>query len=113
MALPCGEIPTRLEGLISMTTDGEIIEYVRDINVLLELGTYQGMSDAEIQSIIDYKVSVAEQDATANAHMDEAAENGRALIAAHTQAVQESTNMLKSLLSMSVPFASVTGEEVD
>lgn len=96
-----------------MTTDGEVIEYVRDINVLLELDTYQGMSDAEIQSIIDYKVSVAEQDAAANARIDMAAENGRALIQAHTQAVQESTNMLKSLLSMSVPYVSVTGEEVN
>lgn len=96
-----------------MTTDDGIIEYVRDINVLLELDTYQGMSDAEIQSIIDYRVSVAVEEATNNAHIDEAATNGRELIHAHAQAVQASTNMLQSLLGASVPFASITGEEVN
>lgn len=96
-----------------MTTDNEVIEYVRDINVLLELDTYQGMSDAEIQSIIDYEASVAREDAVNQAHHDATVEDGHMLIQAHAQAVQASTNMLQSLLGMSVPFASVTGEEVN
>lgn len=96
-----------------MTTDGEVIDYVRDINTLLELDTYQGMSDAEIQSIIDYKVSVAEERATNAAHLDMVAQNGRAMVAAQAQAAQASTYMLQSLLRSSVPYVNVTGEEVD
>lgn len=93
--------------------DSGIIEYVRDINELLELDTYQGMSDAEIQSIIDYKVSVAEERATNAAHLDLTAQNGRAMVEAQAQAVQASTFMLQSLLNSSVPYVNVTGEEVN
>lgn len=34
--------------------DSNVIEMQRDIGLLLSLDTYQGMTDAEIQSIIDY-----------------------------------------------------------
>ena len=37
-----------------MTTDN-IIPVVRDVNILLSLDTYQGMSDEEIDSIIEFK----------------------------------------------------------
>ena len=48
-----------------MTTDN-IVEIKRDINVLLSLDTYQGMTDEEIQSIIDYQVerAVRERDSS-------------------------------------------------
>lgn len=96
-----------------MTTENEVIEYVRDIDTLLALDTYQGMSDAEIQSIIDYKVSVAEERATNAAHLDMTAQNGRAMVEAQAQAVQASTYMLQSLLRSSVPYVNITGEEVE
>ena len=96
-----------------MTTDGEVIEYVRDINVLLKLDTFQGMSDAEIQSVIDFKVEEAKNQATTEAHMDEISESVRVKTAARAQAVQDSTSMLESLLRTSVPYVNVTGEEVN
>lgn len=37
-----------------MTTEGGIVPVVRDISVLLSLDTFQGMTDEEIQSLIDY-----------------------------------------------------------
>ncbi len=96
-----------------MTTDGEVIEYVRDINVLLQMDTFQDMSDAEIQSIIDYKVSVAERRATISAHDDAMAENGRAMVQAQAESARKCSDMLQSLLRTSVPYVNVTGEEVD
>ena len=42
-----------------MPTEGEIIPIERDIQQLLNETTYQGMTDSEIQKIIDYRVSIA------------------------------------------------------
>lgn len=50
-----------------MTTDGTIIPIVRDLDTLLKLDTYQGMSDDEIKKIIGYLVDLARQQAVATA----------------------------------------------
>lgn len=52
----------------------ELIEPKPDIDALLNAGTYQNMSDAEIDALIDYKVECARREATisrdAQAHDD-------------------------------------------
>ena len=40
-----------------------------DLNALLEAETYQGMTDEEIDAIIDYKVGCAKSDATISEDM--------------------------------------------
>lgn len=50
-----------------MTTDGAIIPIERDLDTLLKLDTYQGMSDGEIKKIIGYLVDLARQQAVAAA----------------------------------------------
>lgn len=42
-----------------------------DLNALLKAETYQGMTDEEINAIIDYKVGRAETDATISKDMEE------------------------------------------
>lgn len=46
----------------------------RDINILLQLDTYQGMTDSEIDSIIDYRIQRATETLVAAA--DIAYDNG-------------------------------------
>ena len=38
----------------------------RDLNILLSLDTYQGMSDSEIDSIIDYRIKQATESLVAS-----------------------------------------------
>lgn len=47
------------------TSDGTIIPIERDLDTLLKLDTYQGMSDDEIKKIIGYLVDLARQQAVA------------------------------------------------
>lgn len=42
-----------------------------DLNALLKAETYQGMTDGEIDAIIDYKVERAKTDATISRDMEE------------------------------------------
>ena len=42
-----------------------------DLNALLKAETYQGMTDEEINAIIDYKVERAKSDATISKDMEE------------------------------------------
>lgn len=52
-------------GIASMTPDTSTVRPVID---LLKLSTFQGMNDAEIQSIIDYRVKASHTDAQSNAY---------------------------------------------
>lgn len=52
-------------GVASMTPDTSTVRPVMD---LLKLSTFQGMNDAEIQSIIDYRVKASHTDAQSNSY---------------------------------------------
>ena len=92
-----------------MTTDeeGTIIPIVRDIRELLELDTYQGMSDDEIEMIIDYRVSNAliadEQQAT----RDAIETSMQAQLDTYRQVELDSQDVLQSALGTSVPWVRV------
>lgn len=93
-----------------MTTEGEIIEYVRDIDVLLQLDTYQGMTDAEIQSIIDYKIAETQRNTIINAELMQTVENSRAIAAARVESIQAANNVLQSMLEIEIPWVTVGGD---
>lgn len=60
----------------------------RSLDELLALGTYQGMSDEEIQSIIDFKCRCAADAAAAQARNEETA--------AHVAQVRDALNRSKA-----------------
>lgn len=94
-----------------MTTENtEIIETnPRPLSILLELGTYQGMTDEEIESILQFKIfneverrfSEGETTIISNA-TEEVIANERAT----TQAI---TSMLQSILNRGPVLTSVGG----
>lgn len=90
-----------------MTTDGEIIELVRDIDVLLALGTYQGMSDAEIDSVLDYKISVALASDEHAATMDALESQQRIYGELLSDIAQQSQSMLESTLGTTIPWVMI------
>ena len=93
-----------------MTTDGQIIELQRDLNVLLEMESYQDMTDAEIQSIIDYKVGIARRDGYQDAVHDSLLVSQQQIFAAHTARVEASAAVLQSMLEIQIPWVTVGGD---
>lgn len=74
----------------------------RDINVLLGLSTYQGMTDEEIELIIEYKaeqIVIRDNIETKNALEQQKI---TAMIAQWAQDSQTSYNMLQSILNRNV-----------
>ena len=90
-----------------MTTEGEIIELVRDVNVLLMMDSYQDMSDAEIQSVIDFKVEEAKKRARNELVLETQFQEERELVAARTAKTQATTDVLKSMLEIEIPWVTV------
>lgn len=77
-----------------------------DINTLLKAETYQGMTDEEIDAIIDYKVERAKGDATISKDMEAHRELMRALIG--TQA--ESSAKVRDMFQTALDAPTVYGE---
>lgn len=90
-----------------MTTDGQIIELVRDIDVLLEMDSYQDMSDAEIQSVIDYYVEDAKRTARNELLVDTQFKEERELATARRDHAQAAADVLKSRLEIEIPWVTV------
>lgn len=90
-----------------MTTDGQIVELVRDVNVLLMMDSYQDMSDAEIQSVIDFKVEEARKRARNELTLDTQFQEERELMAARTAKTQAAADVLKSRLEIEIPWVTV------
>ena len=81
---------------------------VRDLATLLSLSTYQGMSDEEIESIIEYRVNVALQSDTQKANISSIETVSQAQAAAYQAMADSAQVMLKSVLSQSVPWVTVS-----
>lgn len=83
-----------------MTTEtSNIIELQRPIHILLDLDTYQGMTDSEIQSLIDYKINLAIQNAEVQAQLDTIKHSMDAQLDTYRQLAEDSQEMLKSVRS--------------
>lgn len=90
------------------TENTELIPIVRDVPTLLGLDTYQGMSDEEIQSLIDYHVQTALESDTQRASIESIQAVTRAQTDAYRHMADDSHNMLQSVLSQPIPWVTVS-----
>lgn len=80
----------------------------REISELLRLDTYQGMTDGEIQKVIDWYVNKAHNDEQVNAYR----QASQAMAESHEQAVanmlSSSESVLKSIIASATDYQGVT-----
>lgn len=80
----------------------------REISELLQLDTYQGMTDGEIQKVIDWYVNQAHNDEQVNAYR----QASQVMSESHEQAVANmlatSETVLKSIIASATNYQGVT-----
>ena len=92
-----------------MTTNEEIVQDVgeenstpRSVSVLLHIletdGTYQGMTDEEIQSIVDYEKQLAHMEGSTEQLHDEYANHCAAMQELTASSLQAQETMLQSII---------------
>lgn len=69
-----------------------------DLNALLKADTYQGMTDEEIDAIIDYKVERAKGDATISKDMEAQQAIMKELMAAQAESGAKVRDMFQAVL---------------
>ena len=79
----------------------------RDINVLLNLGTFQGMTDEEIQLIIDYKIKYALSEQEIKLKQAVYIEKMNSDIALSTKVANEANDIYKEILGKSLKLETV------
>lgn len=85
-----------------MTTDNvdtEVTAKPRDLSELLKLKTFQGMSDEEIQLIIDWNVENARFDEVTKVRMASEIESMNSTVEVRNSVAKEANDILKQLLS--------------
>lgn len=90
-------------------TSAEVKPEQRPVNELLNLKTYQGMTDDEIKSVIDWYVKQARNDEETKAAQSAIIVSMNSTTEAYAKAAEESNNVLKQLLSK--PLNLVTIED--
>lgn len=78
-----------------------------DIDTLLKAETYQGMTDEEIDAIIDYKVERAKVDATISKDMEAHEELMRALMGAQAESGAKVQAMFQAALDAPTAYEEV------
>lgn len=96
-----------------MTTEITPVEQTgpRSIGELLSLPTYQGMSDEEIKTIIDFKCDLARSDSVARAQQQSNIVAMNSMVELHREALDASTRLYDRLLARDVRPAII--EDVD
>lgn len=86
----------------------------RSVHELLKLGTFQGMTDAEIQSLIDYYVEVAHNDEHTKAVQATEIQTMNAQCAAYDSLRDDANSVLKQVLAAPLNLAIIdeSGNEV-
>ena len=86
----------------------------RSVHELLKLGTFQGMTDAEIQSLIDYYVDVAHNDEHTKAVQATEIQTMNAQCAAYDSLRDDANSVLKQVLAAPLNLAIIdeSGNEV-
>lgn len=84
-----------------MTTNEETT-VARSVSILLEIlaneNTYQGMTDEEIQSIVDYKEHIAYQNGRADEGAAMQAQYNSEMLRVTQQSLQAETDLLQSIV---------------
>lgn len=83
----------------------------RDLNWLLSQDSYQGLTDDEIQQIIDYNAEQARKSEEIKAMHESYEKTMQASIAASATMVEDSRKVLATLLATSTSYDSVAAEE--
>ena len=83
----------------------------RYLNWLLSQESYQGLTDNEIQQIIDYNAEQARKDEEIKAMRKEYEETTAAVTAASAKMVEDSRKVLTTLLATSTSYDSVAADE--
>lgn len=78
-----------------------------DIDTLLKAETYQGMTDEEIDAIIDYKVERAKVDATISKDMEAHQELMRALMGAQAESGSKVQAMFQAAIDAPTAYEEV------
>lgn len=86
----------------------------RSVHELLKLSTFQGMTDAEIQSLIDYYVDVAHNDEHTKVVQATEIQTMNAQCAAYDSLLDDANSVLKQVLSAPLNLARIdeSGNEV-
>lgn len=92
-----------------MSTDG-IIEKKQNINQLLSADTYQGMSDEDIDRIIEYRINTAVTQAVNEQTFEEYEKKHQELCERIEQRSDEAHERFKQLLNTRVSFITVDPE---
>lgn len=101
-------MPTNDDTPITDTNDTDVKPLPpRDINVLLNLGTFQGMTDEEIQIIIDYKIKYALSDQKIKLEQAVYIEKMNSDITLSTQATNQANDIYKEILGKSLNLETV------
>lgn len=85
----------------------DLIEPKPDIDVLLNAGTYQNMSDAEIDALIAYKVERAQREATVSKDAQAHEALVRELIEQQTDAQRDAQESMKAALRAQIVYKEV------
>ena len=87
-----------------MTTEDTPVKVTqpRSIGELLSLPTYQGMSDEEIRSIIDFKCDLARRDSISMAQQQTNLVAMNSMVELHAKALEKSTRLYEVLLARDV-----------
>lgn len=79
----------------------------RDISILLNLGTFQGMTDEEIKMVIDYKIKYALSDKDIKLKQATYIEKMNSDIALSTQVANEANDIYRDILGKSLKLETV------
>lgn len=79
----------------------------RSVHDLLKLDTFQGMTDTEIQSLIDYYVEQAHQDETVKLAQQTEIQTMNAQCAAYDALRDDANSVLKQVLSADLKLATI------
>lgn len=93
---------------IADTNDSEVKPLPpRDINILLNLGTFHGMTDEEIQMVIDYKIKYALSEQEIKLKQAVYIEKMNSDIALSTQVANQANDIYKEILGKSLKLETV------
>lgn len=95
-----------------MTTDADNSATDRDISELLALDTFQGMTDTEIQKVIDWNVERAHSDAETSAYRDAARKMSESHEQAVTAMLEDSQKTLELIRSHATEYGTVQPQAV-
>lgn len=108
-----GEVDGLSKNNDSLYIEDALQESKRDVSELLKLDTFQGMTDAEIQSLIDYYVNLAKSDDEATAVKAAAQSMAETANTAVANAMTDAQTVLDTIINSATNYQGVKPTSVD